>query len=246
MGDHKFSFDGRVRFSETDSSLHLSVNALINYFQDCSALHAEDLGIGFHYLVPQSLAWILAGWQIEIFRMPSFGDPVRVTTWAYAFRSFFGDRNYTLTSPEGEVYARAYGIWVLMNRNTGHPERVSSEMIGIYGLEEKLEMPYRSRKIAVPAGGKSGEPVHIGKSFLDTNGHVNNSRYIDIASSCLPEGYRIRGLRTEYRMQATLGDVIVPSVSEGEDTIVITLGNETGRPFAVVEFSGDLREKGDS
>ncbi len=242
MKDHTFSFDGRVRFSETDSSLHLSLNALINYFQDCSALHAEDLGIGFQYLAPQSLAWILAGWQIEIDHMPAFTDPVRVTTWAYAFRGFFGDRNYTLTSPRGEVYARAYGIWVLMDRAQGRPAKVSSEMIETYGLENKLEMSYRSRKIVVPAEGRNEEAVHIGRTFLDTNGHVNNSKYIDIAASHLPEGFRIRGLRTEYRMQATLGDVIIPRISETDGAAVVTLMNEDGRPYAVVEFSGEIRK----
>ena len=41
-----YAFDSRIRYSETDSEGRLTLNALLNYFQDCSTFHSEDVGLG--------------------------------------------------------------------------------------------------------------------------------------------------------------------------------------------------------
>ena len=41
-----YTFDSRVRYSETDVNGTLSVTAAVNYFQDCSTFQSEDLGVG--------------------------------------------------------------------------------------------------------------------------------------------------------------------------------------------------------
>ena len=46
-----YAFDSRIRYSETDSEGRLTLNALLNYFQDCSTFHSEDVGLGIGYMV---------------------------------------------------------------------------------------------------------------------------------------------------------------------------------------------------
>ena len=41
-----YAFDSRIRYSETDSEGYLTLDALLNYFQDCSTFHSEDVGLG--------------------------------------------------------------------------------------------------------------------------------------------------------------------------------------------------------
>ena len=45
-----YAFDSRIRYSETDSEGRLTLNALLNYFQDCSTFHSEDVGLGIGYM----------------------------------------------------------------------------------------------------------------------------------------------------------------------------------------------------
>ena len=45
-----YAFDSRIRYSETDSEGELTLNALLNYFQDCSTFHSEDVGLGIGYM----------------------------------------------------------------------------------------------------------------------------------------------------------------------------------------------------
>ena len=99
-----------------------------------------------------------------------------------------------------------------------------------------MDMEYASRKIVLPVGGEPEAPFYIGKHQLDTNHHVNNGQYIAMAAAYLPEGFAIRELRAEYKMQARLHDEIFPMVCRGEDSVVVELCNREGKPYAVVMF----------
>ena len=236
--NYRYSIDSRIRFSEAGEDLRLSLGALINYFQDCSTQHAQDCGVGIPYLKNLHQAWIMVSWQIMIDSLPVLGDPVRTETWAYAFQDFFGKRNYRMTDPDGREYVRANGIWVLMNMDTTRPVKIDDATVNAYGVGPKLDMEYSSRKIRFASKGEPQEAFFIGRHHLDTNHHVNNGQYVTIAAEYLPETFRIRQLRVEYRMQGKLGDEVVPYVSAGDGQIVVSLCNPEGNPYAVVEFRG--------
>ena len=69
----KYSFAGRIRYSEIDESGRLSLYSLINYFQDCSNFHAEDRNVGLTWTRENHAAWILAGWQIQVRSLSGYG-----------------------------------------------------------------------------------------------------------------------------------------------------------------------------
>ena len=45
-----YTFDSRVRYSETGEDGLLSLPAIVDYFQDASTFQSEDLGIGIDFL----------------------------------------------------------------------------------------------------------------------------------------------------------------------------------------------------
>ena len=104
-------------------------------------------------------------------------------------------------------------------------------------LEEKLDMEYASRKVPMPADGKAGEPFSVQKHHLDTNHHVNNGQYIQMAREYVPEGFEIRQMRAEYKKQAVLGDMIYPVTASRDGRYTIGLCSAAGKPYAVVELS---------
>ena len=65
-----YTFDSRIRYSEIDRSGRLSIPAVVDYFQDCSAFQSEELGVGVEYLANKKRAWILNSWQIVLERRP--------------------------------------------------------------------------------------------------------------------------------------------------------------------------------
>jgi acyl-ACP thioesterase len=72
-----YKFDGRIRYSEVDSERKLTVEKMIDYFQDCSSFQSEDLGVGLDYMKAHAFAWVVNYWQIRFDRRPVMGEQVR-------------------------------------------------------------------------------------------------------------------------------------------------------------------------
>lgn len=229
----KYSFESRVRFSETDADGYLKYENFINYFQDCSTFQSEDLGLGVKYLRGKDLVWVVTSWQIEIIKYPKLGDRITIGTFAHEFKSFIGYRNFYMLDENGEYLAKAESMWVLLSISGGRPTKATQEQIDLYGHEEKLDMNYKSRKIKVPNELERLESIEVNVHHLDVNQHVNNGQYVCMAVSCIPEIDRPNNIRVEYKNQAKLGDVIIPFT----DGNVVDLRSESGDSFCVVEIS---------
>lgn len=102
--------------------------------------------------------------------------------------------------------------------------------------KKRLDMEYASRKIILPETFAGEEAFPVQKHHLDTNHHVNNCQYIQMAMDYLPLDFKIRQMRAEYKQQARLHDTICPEKSVDGDKIVIKLNDTEAEPYAVVEF----------
>ncbi len=232
-----YSFTGRIRYSECDHEKKLSLPALINYFQDCSTQHSEDIGMGFAYMEPLNVVWVLAAWQIVIHRFPKIGEKVEIGTLPYDFKGFLGLRNFCMKGADGELLAVANSQWTLISTDTMKPMKPTDKMLEAYVLEPKLEMDYAGRKIVIPEECYEEERFSVLRSHLDTNNHVNNGQYVAMAAAYIPEEKEICQMRAEYKVQARLGDIIVPRVSVNDEMAYVSLQNEQGQVYCNVEFT---------
>lgn len=239
-----YEVKSRVRLSEVSADGYMTLPGIINAFQDTSIFQSEDLGVGTKYLEEHKKAWVLSSWQVEVVRYPNLGETIWISTWASAFHGFFGDRNFVMKDQEDKVIAYANSIWVYMDLETGRPAKPSKEEIGRYGMEPPFPMEYASRKVPMPQEGVAKSPLKIRKYHIDTNHHVNNCRYVQMAVELLEEeGMEadFSGLRVEYKKSAVYGDVIYPVLKTEGETARIALCDEKGKPYAVVE----LKHKGE-
>lgn len=240
-----YMYKSRVRYSETDMDARLSVTGLMNYFQDCSTFHSEDSGVGISYLDHEGKVWLLSSWQIVIYRRPRLGEEITVKTWPYEAKGIFGMRNFTLHGGADELLAAADSCWFLVDVSTGKPVRVRTEDVAAYGEEEpRFPMVQASRKIALPENMEEKKRIPVMKHQLDTNRHVNNAQYVDMAMEVLPEGTLISQIRAEYKKAAVLGDTVVLMASESGDTHVISLRDLEGEIFANVELKVKREDEG--
>ena len=232
-----YSFKGRVRYSEIGEDGCLTLPGIQNYYQDCCTFQSEEIGQGMEVLEERQRAWVLSSWQIVVNRYPGLGETIVASTAPYGFKGFLGMRNFTLKTEDGELLSYANSIWTNIDTETGLPARLTDEDIRGYELDEKLEMDYAPRKIALPEGMEAQEPFAIQKHHLDTNHHVNNCQYIRMAADHLPEDFKVGQLRAEYKRQAVLDNVIIPEVYMTENKEAVVLNAEDKEPYAVVEFT---------
>ncbi len=231
-----YSFDSRVRYSEVDEDRKLSLTGVINYMQDCSTFQSEDLHRGIDYLTQKHRAWLLSSWQIVIDRYPRLGERIEVSTWPYAFKGIYGYRNFTIRDSEKNYLVRANSNWFFFDTEQGIPARVGEDDVRGYGVgqEEKLSMDYAPRKIQLPAEYEEYQATMVAAHHIDTNHHVNNAQYVEIAREVLPAGLTIREVRVDYKKAAVLGNQIIPRVSVEAGCYTIALCDTKGQPYAVV------------
>lgn len=238
-----YEFTGKIRYSETDSGGRLSLESLLDYFQDCSTFQSESLGVGLEYLKENHQAWVLSSWQIVVRRYPKLCEDVVVGTFPYDFKGFLGSRNFYMKDSVGKFLAYANSLWALIDMRTGKPAMPSEQLLKAYVVEPKLEMEYAPRKIRIPAEGGEGvifsrrEDLIVRPYHLDTNHHVNNGQFIRMAMSFLPEDITVTQLRAEYRKQAFLNDALKPCVAETDGIFVVSLLDEENKPYVNVEFT---------
>lgn len=106
-----YSFGGRVRYSEIGENGLLTLPGILNYFQDCTIFHSEDIGLGVGVLEERKRCWVLSAWQVIVNRYPDLSEKIKISTWPYGFRGFMGMRNFTMDSEEGERLAYANTYW---------------------------------------------------------------------------------------------------------------------------------------
>lgn len=253
-----YSFTSRVRFSECDEAGLLSVPAVIDYLQDCSTFHSEEIGMGPDHIKETGLAWLLAAWEVEFIQRPKFGDEITVYTWATSFKGLFAKRNFMICSASDTTcehpLVRADSSWFMFDGNAQRVIRIpESESVPYMEDTPALDMQPLSRVLKVGDEGTAVSPVVVTGAHLDTNHHVNNAQYVSLALGALEELDPELALKAAsidkpyildvyYATAAKLGDTIYPHIHKVEATdkegeaIYVTLDNEEAKPYAVMRI----------
>lgn len=236
MGARMYEFKSRVRYSEVGADGALTLNSVVNYFQDCTIFHSESVGLGMEHFDKHHQAWLLSAWQVVVEEYPKLGTDLTIATWSYGSKGFYGYRNFLMRGRQDEIYAYASSTWIFIDTLTGRPIRLTDEQMAGYPTEEPYPMDYAKRKIILPETLEFREAISIQPHQIDTNQHVNNNEYIKMALESLDTSRKVREMRAEYKQAAVLGDNIYIGTGNREEWSVVSLCNEEKKPYANVEF----------
>ena len=231
-----YEYNTRVRLTEVDQDRKMTLAGILNAFQDCSTFHSEELGVGIDHCAERRRAWVLSAWQVVVERYPVMGEKIRVSTWATKFDGLFGTRNFCMSDERQQAAAYANSVWVYMDIEKGRPAKPDEREIELYGTGEPFPMEYAPRKIVLPKDFEYGEAFPVRKYHIDTNEHVNNCQYVQMALEVIKETQEVRQLRVEYKKSAVYGDMIYPRTAKEEGRTVVELCDKAGKPYAAVEF----------
>ena len=232
-----YSLKYRVTTSTCDSEGRLKLYSALQMMQDCSEMWIDSEPGVKRYFTEQNMAQLLATRQVEIVRVPQYKEELTVTSSVYGMKPMFGFRNTFIYDADGQPCYKTWSMGAFVDKAAGKLKRVDDATIASMTLEPQLEMNYKDRRIILPKeAGQTADPVRVLRADIDYNKHMNNSNYVRIAMELLPEGFRTKGLRVEYRVAAKLGDTLIPTVYRTEGGLIVSLsiGSEVS---AIIEFT---------
>lgn len=230
-----------VTYSQVKDNLRTDMVSIAHYFQDCTIFHSESIGKGLKEIKESHKAWFLSSWQIEVERYPEFGEEITVRTWPYEFKGFYGYRNFDILDKNGKRIVWANSIWILMDVEKMMITKALDEDLKGYDLSPALDMDYASRKIKVFGeefkieDPYNQEAILVKPSFLDSNHHVNNARYVMEAMDFIKSEKEIKEMRVDYRKAALLGDKMYPVLYKKDEYTQVVFEDEKRNPFVIIE-----------
>ncbi|MCM1498427.1 MAG: thioesterase [Clostridium sp.] len=230
----------QVTYSQVGSDLKADIAMITYFFQDCALFHSESIGKGVDSLEAVKSAWFLSGWQIEVMRYPGYRENITVRTWPHEFKGLYGSRNFDILDEAGQRIVQANSIWIFMDLENMRPAKPAEQDIAGYDIKPALPMDYAPRKIKMLGEeymtDGTLEPVSIKRSFIDSNRHVNNVKYVALAMDYIEEAAKIITLRVDYRKAAAMGDILYPRLLAADGLRQVIFENEGGQPYVIVEL----------
>jgi acyl-ACP thioesterase len=238
-----FTREYLVHYYEADSTRHLTLPALIQYFEDLAILHSSACGLDLSWYDRNQCGWMLLKWDVTVLSLPVFGETVRVQTRVNSMKTFQADREFTLLSLDGTVLATARTNWLLVDTVIRRPIRIQKEQFEFFGSGPgtaplfinvgdvpAVSDPGTAARAVSGQDKDTGTSLSDGDTFyrseirttnsdIDTNNHVNNVRYINWALDSLPadfaDGKNPERMRVQYKKELGAGcsALVVSAVS---------------------------------
>ena len=166
-----------LRTSDFDCNRRIHISSILDLFQDIAGEHAKLLGCSGDDMLKRELLWVLVSVRFKILKMPKLNETVSVITWPLEQKGIRFQREYKILNENGEEIILGTSKWVFIDLKTRKLARAS--YIYPSGLEFKTDKNFEDEKIPdfdTPHGTYSVVPQF---THLDTNGHVNNTKYAD-------------------------------------------------------------------
>lgn len=231
-----YSYKDIVKYSDVDKNGKLPLYGIMEYFQNCINLHSKEIGKDYESMMKQRKAWVLIAWKIKISGTIKAYDEVEIGTWAHGFDKMFGNRNYVIMDSKGKKLAYADTKWVLIDLDTRMPLRVEAQDAEGFAQGDRIPMPESSRRLKLSDKKVRMEPVKVLKTYIDTNGHMNNTAYLRLAEEYIPESFEYNTVDTVYVKETTQGMTMIPYVHEEENGIGISFEGEDGTVFTKIKL----------
>jgi len=236
MNEKKPFTENHIIYSDAlNSDITASYLQLMRIALETGSRHSASVGYGLDYYIGAQKGWVIMRWDVEFLAYPKWNETVVASTWPTLFKGFVGERAYTVTYPNGEPIMAAHSAWILFDLNKRSAVRPDKEHIERYlptyppALEADFGMADVNGREAV-----SVRAYTVRRTDIDSNGHVNNLRYIMWAFDSTGVEF-VKRLKVSYKKECTLGERVIVEVFEVEGVRAVRIKNEVGVALAEID-----------
>jgi acyl-ACP thioesterase len=232
-----YSENYRLKSRDVDRFRSLRMSALFEIMQETATEHSELLGSGIDVIRAKNLMWVLALQLVEIERMPKYREEIRIETWPGRTVHSLYPRYHCILDAEGNCIIRSSAIWTLadvLERKLVPSAQSGFDYAGVKtGKEIFLPRPPRSFFT------NESMPFTVPLSYIDMNGHMNNTRYFDLAENVFSpakDGRSPSRILVEYASELRLGETYDISWGEKDGHCYLMGGGEKPSFRIVVDY----------
>ena len=195
-----------VLSKDVDPNRDMRISVLFSMLQEAAIAHTTELGMGRHMTLDKGLLWIITLADISVNRLPVYDENIVIESWPGKTMHVYFPRYSRILSESGEILIEASMIWGLMDSGSRH--LIFPEEHDIV-LPENKDMPTLVfPKTPVIKNGVSTVPFTVPRSYMDINGHMNNTRYFDLAEDRMHEKHlnaTPKRIRSSFSLEIPFG-----------------------------------------
>ena len=169
----------RLRVSECGANNLWRPGAILTEMQEIAGAHCDAVGCGREKLREEGIAWVVTRMSLHMERYPRMGETVRLKTFHRPVRHRFFPRYFEFLDQDGQRLGEASSLWLLMDLETRQSvaaDRLPVPLPDNRDMPEIMPLPGNIRQLDAP---ETVIPRRAQYTDLDSNGHVNNTKYAD-------------------------------------------------------------------
>lgn len=199
-------------------------SAILYLAQEVAGMHCAALSLGAEFMSQRGLFWAVTRHKVQIQRLPTLGEKLRVETWPMPATRVAYPRSMVAYDEQGQECFRSVSIWVLMDTDTRRMILPGMSGISVPGTLRGGELPSPNGLILHNMGSRRNRQVSF--TDLDRNGHMNNTRCLDWIYDLLPSAFHanhsIKGFTVCYLSEALEGQELSLSWDlDAQGTLVV-------------------------
>lgn len=225
-----FTHKESVIVEDIDKNFKMNNCGFLRMLQEAANLASTSIGYGLTNMNETNTSWVLLNWRVKILKRPTYNDLVTIKTWASFSKGIYSTRSFELFVND-ELIAYADSKWLYVNAITHSIEKITDEMIELYGPDSRtlFDTEYKDRT-KMPEGLEELFSYTTIKRDLDANHHVNNIVFLQIANEVLDDSLLANSTDFSilYKKEISHGDIVscYKTTDDTGNTIVFLYNKE--------------------
>lgn len=126
----------KIPFDMADMNGHIKLPDVILLSLQVSGLQSIDLGISDKDMLEKyNLVWIITDYDIDVVRLPKFGEEMTIETEALSYNRLFCYRRFTVFDENDVAVIEMMATFVLMDRDSRKVHAVEPKIVAPYEAE---------------------------------------------------------------------------------------------------------------
>ena len=226
-----------IRNHETDNRQQLTVPALLMLMQEASMHNARRLEISLWDQKMTNLSWVLLRKELNMVKMPSLGDKIKVVTYPAGFQKIFAYRDFWVFDEQGNLLATASSTWTLMNLVERKISKIPDHILTLATPDSDVCLSLPQVKLKISQELKKEYDYTIRYYDLDWNNHVNNIILAKLMIQSTDESYfssrQMKKFTIHIKAECYLDDLLTIHMTSDENQCFYQISDQDNKPIAM-------------